>query len=162
MRTLARLLAAVSLIVLSAGCQDETAPAEQLGARSFADAGGCNQVAFWAVDAEATTALWVSLDIGERRDYEETLDLPLPSSFVELRRGVGLRQALCGDTVAPPYRVDSTAKPMSGQLSLQIGPRPANGCGTTGELNLMDVTFDDGSVIDSLTIRSGEIGCFAG
>jgi hypothetical protein len=150
------------LIVLSAGCQDESEVGEQLGSSSFAESGGCNQVAFWAVDANATTAIWVSLDIGERRDYEETLDLPIPSSFVELRRGVGLRQSLCGDQITPPYQVDSTAKPVSGQLSLQIGPSPTNGCGTTGVVNLKDVTFDDGSVIDSLAIRTGAIGCFAG
>ena len=137
---------------------------EVLDASSFAATGGCNQVAFWAVDAESTTALWVSLDIGERRDFEEPFQLPLTSasSRFELRRGVGLRQPLCGDTIAPPYQVDSTATPVSGSATLRIGPPVAEHCGVSGEVRLRDVVFDDGTMIASLDIETKAVGCFAG
>ena len=137
---------------------------EVLDAGSFAATGGCNQVAFWAVDAASTTALWVSLDIGERRDFEEPLLLPLASasSRFELRRGVDLRQALCGDTIAPPYQVDSTATPVSGTATVRIGPPGDEHCGVTGAVALRDVVFDDGTTIDSLDIETTAVGCFAG
>lgn len=159
-----RLLAVVVLASVGVACQDDTPAPESLDSSSFAASGGCNQAAFWAVNAEETTALWVSLDLGERRDDEETLPLPLTSasSMLELRRGVGLRQPLCGDTIAPPYQVDSAATPVSGTAVVRIGPPPTDGCGTTGSLGLRDVVFSDGTTIDSLDIETEAIGCFAG
>lgn len=181
MRPASLLLAAALTITICAGCQDGTpeSPGEvtstrppsltatlsgqRLDGKSFASSGGCNRVAFWAVDSAEATAVWVSLEVGDEWDFDTTYQLPLPTSFIELRRGASLGQALCGDVVvAPPYRVDSSADPVSGTLSLRVGPRPAEGCGTVGELALDNVVFDDGTVVEELTIASGDIGCFVG
>ncbi|MCB9381881.1 MAG: hypothetical protein H6513_14435 [Acidimicrobiaceae bacterium] len=134
-----------------------------LGSDAFHDSGGCNQASFWAVDETGTLALWLSISIGDRRDFQETIELPVPSpSLIELTRGVNLRQGLCGDAVDESYEEHSSTHPVSGTLVLHIGPTPAEGCGTSGELELRDVTFDDGTVIDDYTISTDAIGCFAG
>ena len=151
------------MAALSVACAGDPAAVEPIGPDVLTESGGCNQAVFWAADEAGTLALRLSFDIGGRRDFEDTISLPVSSpSLIELKRGVGLRQALCGDAITEPYEETSSTRPVSGTLTLRVGPAPTDDCGATGELELRDVEFDDGTVIDSYTIRTESIGCFAG
>ncbi|MEN9646002.1 MAG: hypothetical protein RL238_2671 [Actinomycetota bacterium] len=162
MRVHRRLIAVACWAALTVGCSDEPPAVEPIGSDTFTESGGCNQAAFWAADEAGTLSLWLSFDIGGRRDFEDTISLPVSSpSLIELTRGVGLRQGLCGDAIMEPYEETSSTRPVAGTLTLRVGPTPKDGCGTTGEVELRDVAFDDGTVIDRFAIRTESIGCFA-
>ena len=127
----------------------------------FDRTGGCNEAVFWAVNADETVALRISTTVPEDRSTSR-FDLTNPDGpTVELQRGASLRMLLCGDTSDETYSVTSTALATLGTITFSFGAAQAGSCGYEGSAGLNEVTFSDGTRIDSLEITSTVIGCYA-
>lgn len=130
----------------------------------FGQTGGCNEATFWAVNDEETVGLEVRTIVPIDRAKVVEVDLAKPGeTFVELQHGTSLRMSLCGDVIAVgTYKLTSAVRAVSGSATFSFGAgrsRCANG-GYDGTAELSDVTFSDGTHIDTLVVSSTTIGCF--
>ena len=177
MRGLATGLCAVVLVAV--GCSDSqtstqpsastsanpTSPSAPSAQPPFASTGACNGVAFWAVSADRSIAVWISTDVSDRSATSVTalrFNLPDPLIQIELQRGQALDQALCGDVIeTPPYRLDNTLGAISGVVTLALGPPEA--CGNvSGTLRVEELVFADGTHPVNFTIDSMTVDCYVG
>lgn len=128
----------------------------------FVQSGGCNEAVFWAVNDGETVALRISTKVPPDRSAR-TIDLASSTdTVVELMRGTSLVMVLCSDATDETYRFDSSATAVTGTAAISFG-EGATLCrdgGYDGAVLLEDVTFSDGTTIDSLRVTSNSIGCF--
>jgi len=130
----------------------------------FDQTGGCSEATFWAVNDEETVGLEVRTVVPIDRAKVVEVDLARPSeTFVELQHGSSLRMSLCGDVIdVGTYQLTSAVRAVSGSATFSFGVG-RSGCadgGYDGTAELSDVTFSDGTHIDSLVVSSTTIGCF--
>jgi hypothetical protein len=184
--TAAGLLAlAVSVSACSgsrADCSPDCAPATTAGSNpttaavlavpDLPDRGGCGDVFFYAVSADARAAVVVRSEAGllgtlpGRRQPTDPLqaryDLPDPALHVEVQVGEAVSQPFCNDVISGDYRLDVTRPAVAGTVDLDIA---AGDCPSTGTASLHDVVVDSGGrrlSVPDMTITATGIGCFAG
>lgn len=171
-------LAAAVLITMSVSCSGVPNSAGTTTANSpeeaseaapprmpvFDQTGGCSEATFWAVNDEETVGLEVRTVVPIDRAKVVEVDLARPGeTFVELQHGSSLRMSLCGDVIdVGTYQLTSAVRAVSGSATFSFGVG-RSGCadgGYDGTAELSDVTFSDGTHIDSLVVSSTTIGCF--
>ncbi len=131
----------------------------------FVHSGGCGEAFFWAANDDSTIALRIQTAVPTDRANEVVVDLSEPlGTLVELQHGTSLQMSLCGDITDDTYRLDVSVPAVSGTVTFTFGAGPAR-CvdgGYDGTAELDDVEFGDGTFIESLTVSTTELGCFAG
>lgn len=137
--------------------------AEPEGAQpAFDQTGGCNEATFWAANDGGTIALHIRTTVPMDRARTVEVDLARPGeTLVELQRGTSLGQSLCGDVIDETYQLTSSVRAVSGTATFSFGSGRslcADG-GYDGTAELSDVTFSDGTHLDSLVVTSTTIGC---
>ena len=125
--------------------------------------GGCENAVFWAANRPGTMAVYLLVAVqDEEMPYRQVVEAASVSRL-ELRRGAGLREALCNDAVnTDVLDVDSVARAVAGTVTIEVNDDRSAECGLIGTAHLENIEFADGSTLPSLDVETHTLGCHTG
>jgi hypothetical protein len=132
--------------------------------------GGCGDVFFYAVSADATVGLVVSTNApardggftGSAPEFHAHYELPDGQLGVRVEIGQAVNEPYCNDVISGQHRIDVTRDAVGGTVDVDAD---AGECPVSGQASLHDVVVDAGGrrlQVPDMVIHADGLGCFAG
>jgi hypothetical protein len=132
--------------------------------------GGCGDVFFYAVSADATVGLVVSTKepargggfSGSAPEFHAHYELPSDRLGVRVEIGNEVNQPYCNDVISTDHRIDVTRDAVAGTVDVDAD---AGECPVSGRASLHGVVVDAGGrrlQVPDMVIPADGLGCFAG
>ena len=164
-RSVAAVLFCTSVVLAACGDDDATAvdPDEKV---ALSPGEGCGDAFFWAVNADDTIAVAVTVDQRERSETQPTTasyDVGDDGMTVTVRRGHDLSETFCTDLIVNDP-IDSEKPATAGHVVVELDPlqRDFQGCGSTNGSAMLSGLEGDGLSFADVNVESTNIGCYAG